>query len=557
MCAVRKWKTVAVAAAVLATVTAGMTSRAQASPAGCAGFQGSYTNGVHTSGSVTSTGFRAGDTITLTVTTAGVGYQLGLADETSLTSLVAQTASNWTYTVPADTPDLFSLIGNGNLSSFSWSCSAGVVGTTSQSISQNIVNAQVAVANGQQTLKTMNDWISKGVMGTFTAGAGSGPRADASGAPLTARARLQRLVEEEQALAEERSERTDSDGDLDRRLGDTRRNLKFARLATAITPTQEEQAAARYSLKALPTEDPATSSGAPTGDAPISKAPMPSISASARDLVDYCGGPDVCDGLDPKKWNAWLEARVISANDSLAQSNGIGFVGTAGVDYKVLPWLATGVAVSAESFNTSFGTLGLGTGSKGLSAAPYVGIRLQDNVFVSVFAGLTALNYNSTPATGVSAQFGSLRLFAGGALTGVWRDGPWRFQPTLAGTYASEQQYGYTDSSGTVVSSMTVNYGRVSAGPEIGYTIFRSDDWTVEPFVLARANLDFTSSNVAALNGVSVTLRPGTQGSGSAGGGFQLRSTSGLTFRVEGSYESIGVVGLDVWTGLLRGTMSF
>jgi hypothetical protein len=421
-------------------------------------------------------------------------------------------------------------------------------GSSPQAISQNIVNAQTAVTNGQQSLRTMNDWISKGVIHTFSSGNSGSGAAAPSTAPLTARARLQRLVDEER---DARLLSLDG-GDGRRRLDELRHSLKYARLASTIAPPDER------GITALsPTIDRAPDASRALGDAPTTRSSPPSLSASLRDAVDSCGGPDVCDVLDVKKWNAWIEARVISANDSLAQTNGLGFVGTAGGDYKILPWLAAGLSVGAESFNTSFGTLGLGTGSKGLTAAPYIGIRLQDNVFVSLFAGATSLNYASTPATGVTAQFSALRLFAGGALTGIWREGPWRFQPTLAGTYASEQQYGYTDSTGIVVSPMTVTYGRLSAGPEVGYTLWQRDAWAIEPFVLARANLDFTSSNVTNLNGISVTLRPGTLGSGSAGGGFELRSLDGFRIRLEGSYESIGVVGLDIWSGLLRGAFTF
>lgn len=101
-------------------------------------------------------------------------------------------------------------------------------------------------------------------------------------------------------------------------------------------------------------------------------------------------------------------------------------------------------------------------------------------------------------------------------------------------------------------------YGRVSAGPEIGYTFWQSEQrWSVEPFVMAHANIDFTSTNLTGLNGQSLLLRPGTQGSGTAGLAFDLRFPIGFSLRAQASYESIGVAGLDVWQGVLRGALSF
>jgi outer membrane autotransporter protein len=185
-------------------------------------------------------------------------------------------------------------------------------------------------------------------------------------------------------------------------------------------------------------------------------------------------------------------------------------------------------------------------------------VRLTDNVFASAFTGLTHINYNSNPGAGISARFDALRFMLGGALTGVWRDDQWRFQPTVAGTFGSETQNAYVDSVGTSVAAQTLTYGRLSAGPEVGYAFSDADrSWTFEPFVTARLNVDFASSAVTIVNGTSVNLRPGTLAAGSMGVGAEMRFLAGFYVRGQASYDSIGVSGLDVWTGLLRGGMSF
>jgi Autotransporter beta-domain len=521
----------------------------------------------------TSFSLKAGEVVSYTILTGG---PLTWTSPAAVTTAVGQTA---TFTVATTGTVLFSSTATGTAGTFRITCGLATQGGGSPAISQNVANAQVAVTNGQQTLRSMSDWISKAILGSFTPHTPATAAADRP-APLTARAALERLRSEERTLAAERAELPSEAGAavLDRQLADVRREVAFARLAVDLaSPTSQhhwrerstltalDEDARAYSLKpqiGVAQDDIRSQQGSaidnsPTGDRISAPPAAPAVSLSSRDLADSCGGPDQCDVID-SKWNIWLEGRVIGATDSVAQSAALGFVGSAGGDYKLLPWLATGLAVGFEGFENRFGTQGLRIGSTGFTAAPYVGVRLDEHITASVFAGLTGLTYNSTPATAVTANFQALRLFVGGALTGVWRDGPWRFQPTLGGTYASEQQNGYSDSSGTVVSPMTVTYGRVSAGPEIGYTFQGPQDrWTVEPFVMATANIDFTSSNLTALNGQAVTLRPGTQGSGSAGLGFNLRFPDGFSLRAQGSYESIGVVGLDVWQGVLRGSLAF
>jgi hypothetical protein len=391
---------------------------------------------------------------------------------------------------------------------------------------------------------------------------------------------LQRLRADERELSQELAERPDRDGALIANLQATRTDLLYARLTVALegrlarevfrTPqssiperertslTEQQQARSNMSVPDRDTAREAQIAEGPIGSAPAARQVSPSLSLGSRDLKDFCEADgDACDVIGTR-WNVWLEGRVVGAVDSLAATNAVGFVGSTGADYKVLPWLALGLSVGAESFETKFGTQGVRAGTLGFTAMPYVGFRLADNLFASAFVGVSTIAYNSNPLANVSAYFNATRLMLGGALTGVWREGPWRLQPTVYGTYGTETQNNYTDSAGNSVPSQTLTYGRIGAGPEVGYT-FRPNDagWSVEPFVLARANLDFASSNASVLNGQSVVLRPGTLGSGSTGLGTNVNLDNGVYFRAQGSYDSIGVLGLDVWSGVLRAGLTF
>jgi hypothetical protein len=533
--------------------------------------------------------FDRGEVITLTnIVVINGGVSLTLTSPASGTIVQGTTISVTVLLIGSSTIVGTATGGPGSESIINISCAAGSAtgntgSDTSASISQNIANAQTAVLNGQQMLQSYNDGISKGVAGSFSPGAnGTGTASTARPTVLTAQTRMEGLRREEESLAEALAELPagNTKEDLQRQLNAKRHELMYARASAALAAPSSERAGRSPSPSSMPerahpasieTErgtmmaqpdrpgQPATQTdGGLVGRAPRQAAPMPQFSANAREFCDTADGNNAACEMLGKKWNAWLEGHVIGAVDSLAASNALGFVGSTGVDYKFLPWLAVGMSVGAETFETRLGTPGVRSGTIGISAAPYIGIRLDDNIFASIFAGLTSINYNNSPAVAVTAQFNALRVFFGGALTGVWREGMWRFQPTLSGAYGSEAQNAYTDSTGNAVQAQTVSYGRISVGPEVGYT-FRRDDrnWSVEPFVLAKANLDFASSNAVTLNGLAVVLRPGTLGSGSLGLGVDTRFEKGFFLRLQGSYDSIGVTGLDIWTGLVRGGMTF
>jgi hypothetical protein len=293
----------------------------------------------------------------------------------------------------------------------------------------------------------------------------------------------------------------------------------------------------------------------PTGAATQNRLTVARLNRDDLDAAFCSADGDACDTANPR-WNAWAEGRFYGFTDSSAQQNSTAFLAQAGGDYKLTPWLATGLSVGIETFETRTGPSALRTGTFGVSLTPYVGARLHDNLFLSAFLGATRISYNTTPQAGITGQFDSWRLFGGAALAGVWQLDAWRFQPTLAFNYGSEAQNGYVNSVGTLVPGQTVTYGRVSIGPEIGYTFAAPDrSWTIEPYAVARANLDFGNTNAILFNGVQVATRGSA--SGSVGGGVRFQLPGGPGLRAEGSYDSIGVTGLSLWSVLLRAGWSF
>jgi len=358
---------------------------------------------------------------------------------------------------------------------------------------------------------------------------------------------------------------------------------RVAELSLQLAETQDRLKLARVNAKLAAPDCTSRGSGsdevqiaaasALRGQQGASRSTAPrSIGVDSRSLASgpAPGSADACEapGTDapgagagpfkPTRWNSWLEGRAMGSSDSLLQNNALGFIGFGGVGYQATPWLMTGLSVGAETFRTAYATPGVGSNTVGVSVMPYAGIRLDRNIQAAAFVGFTSISYNTNPAAGVSAQFAARQFMVGGALTGTWYEGFWRFQPSLQAAYATENQNAYTDSAGTSVGGQTVYYGRIGAGPEIGYTfIGGSGSWTLEPFVSAKINLNIASDTLAVVNNAPVVVRPGTLGSGSIGGGINLAAQGGPSLRFQGSYDSIGVTGLDVWSAMLRGSFTF
>jgi hypothetical protein len=513
-----------------------------------------------------SVSLNAGDTVVLNdATLFGVTDTLTVGSSSSSFTMPGTTSitvtTSGTYTVSAAI-GISPIIGLATLS-----CRPGPTGSSSE---QSTNNAQIAVSNGLRTLQNYQEWVTKGILGSFGMTRGGDT---ASARPLTrepsARDKAEALARKERELSEELAALPPGDeraADITDSLVRVRRNLAFARVTADIAKLDGSRSGAsqagpggnqanEFSIRSA--TSPRDVAGAPprfedTGSLPQT-ATAPSVSLDACDF-------SACDPNDPlgRKWNVWAEGRIASLNDSLAQTNTLGFAGAAGVDYKFQPWLALGMSVGVESYETGFGVPGVRTGTIGVSLVPYFGMRLHPNIYAEGFVGVTKLNYNLTPAVGVSGGFDAWRVFLGGALSGVWHDGNWRFQPSILGAYGSETQNAYTDSAGTAVPAQTITFGRIAAGPEIGYTFKdESRGWSFEPFVLLKGNIDFSSAPVYAIGGTPYVVRSGAQGSGQLGGGLAMQLDDGFYLRVQASYDSFFVSGLDAWSGRIRAGKTF
>lgn len=259
-----------------------------------------------------------------------------------------------------------------------------------------------------------------------------------------------------------------------------------------------------------------------------------------------------------RKWNVAVENRLFGIADRQLGQNSLGIYVTPTADTQATPWLVLGLGLPYEHFETLTPATSLRTVSNGVGLQPFATARMTPNLFISGFARASHLDYSTAPVPGVSAQLDAWRWVGAGNLFGQFRDQGWRFQPSLGAVYGAEQQSAYTNSTGTGVAAQQLQFGRATAGQEIGHGFKAADaSWVLEPTVGLRLNYDYLTTSSVVFNGA--TFASGARGpwSGSAGVGLALETKQGFFARLQASYETIGMTGLDGWLGSMRAGVTF
>jgi outer membrane autotransporter protein len=257
-------------------------------------------------------------------------------------------------------------------------------------------------------------------------------------------------------------------------------------------------------------------------------------------------------------WNTWFDGRIVGVVDRNSNQQTFGSYATLGADKQVSRWLTLGMGIGYEHLVTQNWALqGVSSIENGVGLQPYATAQLSPNIFLTAFGAVTRVFYNASLGSNGNAQFNAWRWMGGGNLLGVWHEGDWRLQPALTVLYGQENQEGYTTSTGTSVASQSLPFGRISLGPEVGYTFRKPEAWAIEPFVFARGNFDYVQPNAAVLNGTIFTSSQHGPFSAALGGGLSFATKQGFTLRLQVSNESVGQNGLDVWLGQIRGGWKF
>ena len=256
--------------------------------------------------------------------------------------------------------------------------------------------------------------------------------------------------------------------------------------------------------------------------------------------VDLSPGPD---------WLAWSQATGTSTDfGGPAPASGSTGQVIGGIEHRFAPLLTVGAVLGAERsrFNTQYNG-GYFNGS-GTMIAPYVRFQVTPNVKLNVLGGASFLTMDLYDGA-QTARFDATRPFVSASLLGTWYYGALRFSPSASVIFGELRSDAAITSNGNLLAAANTRFGRVSAGPELGYSLPYTYG-TIEPFAFAAFERDFgDTSNIVAANGT--IFAPGTQGA-KAGGGLKIASFYGWSGVASASYNSIGWRGQNSWTGSAR-----
>ena len=256
------------------------------------------------------------------------------------------------------------------------------------------------------------------------------------------------------------------------------------------------------------------------------------------------------------RWSAWFRGTTTFLNDGTpgASFDGSLYSATGGVDYLVTDNILVGLMFGYEDFklDTKFNA-GAFEGS-GYSVGPYVAVRFWKRYVVNALFAYTWLksDLNGTSAgTTAAGGYDSTRWLVTGNLEGTWRFGRLRLSPAVGVIYARERRPAFTNSAAFTTPATTTVFGRISFGPEIGFTLFRRGHTYVEPFVSIKGQYDFeTRGSLVLSSGAIVPARQKLLAR--QGFGVNLRLGQQFTARLGGFYDGIGRRNYSAWTIELR-----
>jgi len=471
-----------------------LAASAQAASDGCNQVNGGAFNRSGAGNQVVSTAltFEAGEVLVVTLTSSASGLK-GASDDTAGNAFIVQggTFATASYTIPASGSRIFTLVSNSSGSAtIVVSCIEATA--TRRSDLEAAAKLLTSFVLNQIVLRNgqaVSDAVNRSFAGSF------GPQFTESSGALHFRMSV---------------------ADLKRLPAPARREEKPRQWAMAGHTSQPDQFAA----------------------GPAASRP--------RGPSDY----------DERRWNAWISGDIAGVNVDRA---GAAFDGRlysvlGGVDYKVVPeHLLIGIAGGWERYDLDTSFNGGTFKGTGYTVGPYLGLKIAPSLVLDLWAGWTRVNYDLTSnATGApeNGSFYANRVFVSANLTGHFQWNGFRITPRAGVIYAHERQPDYTGSLGNPVAAQTIELGKATFGPEIGYRFdVPSLDLTLEPFAFIRGEYDFVRGGTVTLG--TTVVRPERWGA-RAGAGLAAATRHGLSLRLAASYDSIGRSGEQVIRGEAR-----
>lgn len=228
---------------------------------------------------------------------------------------------------------------------------------------------------------------------------------------------------------------------------------------------------------------------------------------------------------------------------SSAPQLGIFFVGA---DYRIAPGLLIGAMAQFDMMSDQDDTRSTNVTGSGWMAGPSLTAKLSDNLYFDARGAWGTSSNQVTPFGTYTDTFDTERWLAKANLTGDWRFGALRISPSVGVVYASETQESYVDTPGVTIPEQTSSVGRMTFGPEIGYTFQTSEGLSIEPHVAVTGIWDFAKNNEMSSNGI---VTSGDEFRVKSEAGVVLRGETGASLRAVATYDGIGSGDYSAWGG--------
>lgn len=233
--------------------------------------------------------------------------------------------------------------------------------------------------------------------------------------------------------------------------------------------------------------------------------------------------------LPGMRGDIWAEAQSsFYADPRDSGRRGASTIGFLGVDYVLNPAFLIGALVQVDVTSETQGGK-TATGGSGWMAGPYLATRLTRNLMFDARAAWGKSTNKLVYLERDDDTFATERSLYMARLSGNWNHGPWRFSPEASVSYFKETQNAFNTSDGVALSAQTLEYGRVTFGPEIGYTIKLSNNMRAEP-----------SLGIKGLWNIKDGERKGTAMDLRIEWGMRLETPTGISLRANGSYQGFG-----------------
>lgn len=255
---------------------------------------------------------------------------------------------------------------------------------------------------------------------------------------------------------------------------------------------------------------------------------------------------------DPE-WNFWIRGEGTRYDDKGSSFDGTIFDVIAGIDRKMNDRTVLGVLAGygTSDFDTVIGGTAGGFDATGFHIGAYGGAKLTDMLTFDALIAYTSSKYDNTSGA-TTGSFDADRITVAAHLTGSMHYEHFILNPIIGLMYASERQSAWTDSALVVHAAQTITAGRLSVGPKITFNAYEIGTTTMQPWVAANWEYDFTNSPNIPASGL-----PDLDDLSSArlSGGFSARMENGATLAMQvdsfglgsGEYTAIGgSVGLSV-----------